>query len=58
MSCMKRLNEHLVNYMLTVLFATSVDLAGTNASNDTVRRMHDDNVTLSNKCVLPANKRM
>lgn len=38
----------------TVLAATSVDLAGTSASNDTVRRMHDDKVALSNKWVLPA----
>lgn len=38
---------------------TSVDLApGINASNDTVRRMHDDNVALSNKCVLPVNIEM
>lgn len=31
----------------------SVDLVGTSASNDTVRRIHDDKVALSNKCVLP-----
>lgn len=38
----------------TVLLATSIDLAGTSVSSETVRRMHDDNVALSNKCVLPA----
>lgn len=37
----------------TVLAAISVDCAETSASNDTVRRMHDDNVELSNKCGLP-----
>lgn len=37
----------------TVLVAMSVDLVGTSASNDTVRRIHDDKVALSNKCVLP-----
>lgn len=37
----------------TVLAATSVDCAETSASNDTVRRMHEDNVELSNKCGLP-----
>lgn len=39
--------------LLTVLAAASVDCAETSASNDTVRRMHDDNVELSNKCGLP-----
>ena len=42
----------------TVLVATSVDLAGTSASNDTVRRMHDDKLALSNKWVLPAKSEM
>lgn len=37
----------------TVLAATSVDCAETSASNDTVRRMHDDNIELSIKCGLP-----
>lgn len=40
-------------WVQTVLAATSVDCAETSASNDTVRRMHDDNVELSNKCGLP-----
>lgn len=37
----------------TVLVVMSVDLAGTSASNDTVRRIHDDKVAPSNNCVLP-----
>lgn len=37
----------------TVLATTSAVCAGIRASNDTVRRMHDDSVVLSNKYGLP-----
>lgn len=40
----------------TELFAASFDLAGTSASNETVRLMHDDSAALSKRCDLPANE--
>lgn len=38
---------------ITILFEASIDLTGISASNETVRRMHDDNVRLSIRCVFP-----
>lgn len=52
----EKLGEKKWNWKRTVLFAASVDLTGTSASSETVRRMHDDSVALSNKCVLPVNQ--
>lgn len=52
----EKLGEKKWNWKRTVLLAASVDLTGTSASSETVRRMHDDSVALSNKCVLPVNQ--
>lgn len=44
---------NMIVELLTVLFVESIDVTGTMASSETVRRMHDDSAALSNNCDLP-----